>query len=288
MEKIVLISNYDENINWWLFPIYGKIVQYGKMFQTTDQVNGEHWVRNGEWHWMRLDDDKGIKDSFNSFTHAPKKNMKQWIWGCILCSWQKRPFFCMEAGDPIEIQPEMWSFGPVSNFDYPNTCFCNSYIRLYIAIRDAKISPCFGSSNNSLTMKQIHPVPSSPDPPDLQVAVQVQELPHRHGVMLSAASGLAVGPGGSSPVLSTNLFIIKPGGILNSKVGKCGDNCNPKAPRSKSSATFHPLPIVGKWLPLFGLEIGHVTSIFAPIYPPKRTWRGRGAAISSKSLSPII
>jgi hypothetical protein len=36
------------------------------------------------------------------------------------------------------------------------------------------------------------PIPS-PDPPDLQVAVQVQELPHRHGVMLSAASGLAVG-----------------------------------------------------------------------------------------------
>ena len=82
----------------------------------------------------------------------------------------------------------------------------------FIAIRDAKISPCFGSSNNSLAMNQIHPVvPSSPDPPDLQVAVQVQELPHRHGVMLSAASelwagnGLAVGcPGGSSPVLSTN------------------------------------------------------------------------------------
>ena len=175
-------------------------------------------VNGIEWDWMM------IKVSRIASTLSPmpqKKNMKQWIWGCILCSWQKRPFFCMEAGDPIEIQPEMWSFGPVSNFDYPNTCFCNSYIRQYIAIRDAKISPCFFSAQTTPwpwnTSIPSHPIAGPSRSAGSGASAGIAAPARRHAERSERAGcGLAIScPGGSSPVLSTNLFIIKPGGILN-------------------------------------------------------------------------
>jgi len=41
---------------------------------------------------MRLDDDKGIKDSFNSFTHAPKKKHEAVDLGLYLVLLAKEAF----------------------------------------------------------------------------------------------------------------------------------------------------------------------------------------------------
>lgn len=64
-------------------------------------------------------------------------------------------------------------------------------------------------------------VAGPPDPPDLQVAVQVQELPHRHGVMLSAASGLGLAMGWlglAMAALVDHPLFYQPSGLSSSQV----------------------------------------------------------------------
>lgn len=54
--------------------------------------------------------------------------------------------------------------------------------------------------NETIAVLSVLKLPAIPfDPPDLQVAVQVQKLPHRHGIMLSVGASVTSRQGWNIP-----------------------------------------------------------------------------------------